>query len=212
MGCDRVTQRRICAFLVTLCLLLGRLCNKQRRLFSLLNPGTLVIICKNVENDALLQRIPLQTCLKLVSAQILPRCSLQLEISANLCISCFSFWINYGMEILCRAKVVQLHRNQLQYWKQQNLCGYQPECFQNLSVLSWWVNARPLLWVTVSCHRCACWVIIALQSFEELNVSCISAEGPQESKVTWICLQRDWIAEACVSWDLSLMLSCRRIA
>lgn len=90
-GCTRVAPRRICAFLVTLCLLFGRLYNKQRRLFSLLNPGTLVIITKNVENDALLQRIPLQTCLKLVSAQILPRCSLQLEISANLCISCFSF-------------------------------------------------------------------------------------------------------------------------
>lgn len=30
-----------------------------------MNPGTLVIITKNAENDALLQRIPLQTCLKL---------------------------------------------------------------------------------------------------------------------------------------------------
>lgn len=54
-GHVRVPRGRIYAFLVALCLQFCRLCNKQRRLFSLLNLGTLLTTTGNVENDASLQ-------------------------------------------------------------------------------------------------------------------------------------------------------------
>lgn len=57
----RALRVRICTFLVALCLQLWKLYNKQRRLFSLLNPGILATTAGNVENDTLLQWIPLQT-------------------------------------------------------------------------------------------------------------------------------------------------------
>lgn len=118
-GHVRVLTGRICAFLVSLCLQFCRLCNKQRRLFSLLNLGTPVTSTGNVENDTSLQWISLQTTWSLLPAQIqIPtQLLVQLEISGNLympyfCFElCFKVWntiVNKSyVEISCQYKTYQ---------------------------------------------------------------------------------------------------------
>lgn len=117
-GHVRVLRGRICAFLVALCLQFCRLCNKQRRLFSLLNLGTLVTSTGNVENDTSLQWISLQTTWSLLLAQILPtQLQVQLEISGNLCMPYFCFELHFKVwntivnkscvEISCQYKMYQ---------------------------------------------------------------------------------------------------------